>query len=100
VVAADIDCRFLSGLPRNVDIRTLDIRHDELEPEGYDLIHCRALLIHLPDPVGVLRRMVAGLRPGGVLLAEESDHGHCSPMAAIRTPDGPRTSCDDSSMVS
>jgi SAM-dependent methyltransferase len=75
VVAADIDCRFLTGLPSNVEVRELDVRHDEREPEGYDLVHCRALLNHVPDPAAVLRRMVDALRPGGVLLAEEGDLG-------------------------
>jgi 2-polyprenyl-3-methyl-5-hydroxy-6-metoxy-1,4-benzoquinol methylase len=75
VVAADIDCRFLAGLPGNVEVRTVDIRTDELEADTYDLVHCRALLIHLPDPIAALRRFASCLRPGGWLLAEESDYG-------------------------
>jgi SAM-dependent methyltransferase len=74
VVAADIDCRFLTGLPDNVEVRTLDIRHDDLEPDTYDLVHSRALLIHLPDPTSALQRLSSALRPGGVLLAEEADY--------------------------
>jgi SAM-dependent methyltransferase len=74
VVAADIDTRFLTGLPGNVDVRELDIRDLELEPE-FDLTHCRAVLMHLPDPADALARIVAALRPGGVLLAEEGDFG-------------------------
>jgi SAM-dependent methyltransferase len=31
--------------------------------------------MHLPNPDEVLRRIVAALRPGGVLLAEEGDFG-------------------------
>jgi SAM-dependent methyltransferase len=74
VVAADIDTRFLSGLPDNVEVRELDIGELELEPV-YDLVHCRALLMHLPDPADALARGIAALRPGGVLLAEEGDFG-------------------------
>lgn len=74
VVAADIDTRFLTGLPENVDVRELDIGDLELEPD-FDLAHCRALLMHLPDPAGALARILAALRPGGVLLAEEGDFG-------------------------
>jgi SAM-dependent methyltransferase len=74
VVAADIDTRFLTGLPGNVDVRQLDIRDLELEAE-FDVAHCRALLMHLPDPAAALTRIVAALRPGGVLLAEEGDFG-------------------------
>ncbi len=74
VVAADIDTCFLTGLPDNVDVRELDIRDQDIEPE-FDLAHCRALLMHLPDPAAALARIVAALRPGGVLLAEEGDYG-------------------------
>ncbi|HEY1968972.1 MAG TPA: class I SAM-dependent methyltransferase, partial [Pseudonocardia sp.] len=73
VVAADIDCRFLTGLPDNVEVRQLDIRDDDLEPDRYDLVHCRMLLGHLPDPLAALQRMAAALRAGGIVLAEEVD---------------------------
>ena len=69
VIAADIDTRFLTGLPDNVDVRALDIRDLEPEPD-FDLVHCRALLMHLRDPADAIARIVAALRPGGVLLAE------------------------------
>jgi SAM-dependent methyltransferase len=75
VVAADIDCRFLTNLPDNVEVRKIDIRTDSFEPEAYDVVHCRTLLMHLPDPAAALRTMTAALRPGGVLLAEEGDGG-------------------------
>jgi 2-polyprenyl-3-methyl-5-hydroxy-6-metoxy-1,4-benzoquinol methylase len=75
VVAADIDCRFLTGLPDNVEVRKLDIRTDRPEPGAYDLVHCRALLLHLADPGDALRRMIAALRPGGTLCVEEADYG-------------------------
>jgi SAM-dependent methyltransferase len=75
VVAVDIDPRFLTNMPENVEVRALDIREDEVEPGAFDLVHCRALLMHLPDPARTLERLVAALRPGGVLLAEEGDYG-------------------------
>jgi SAM-dependent methyltransferase len=75
VVAADIDPRFLTEVPANVEVRKLDIREEDVETERYDLVHCRALLMHLPDPAAVLARMVGALRPGGLLLAEEGDLG-------------------------
>jgi 2-polyprenyl-3-methyl-5-hydroxy-6-metoxy-1,4-benzoquinol methylase len=75
VVAADVDCRFLTELPANIEVRTLDIRTAELEPAHYDLVHCRGLLMHVADPAAALRTMLAALRPGGVLLAEEADFG-------------------------
>jgi 2-polyprenyl-3-methyl-5-hydroxy-6-metoxy-1,4-benzoquinol methylase len=75
VVAADIDPRFLTSLPDNVEVRTLDIGTDDLEPATYDVVHCRSLLLHLPDPRSALRRMATCLCPGGSLLAEEPDFG-------------------------
>jgi SAM-dependent methyltransferase len=77
VVAVDIDTRFLGDMPDNVEVRELDIRSDGVEPGAYDLAHCRALLMHLPDPAGTLARMVEALAPGGLLLAEEGDYGLC-----------------------
>jgi SAM-dependent methyltransferase len=75
VVAADIDPRFLTDVPENVQVRALDIRDEEVETGHYDLVHCRALLMHLPDPTSALARLAAALRPGGLLLAEEGDYG-------------------------
>ncbi len=75
VVAADIDPRFLTDMPENVEVRSLDVREDDVEVGHYDLVHCRALLMHLPDPAAALARLVDALRPGGLLLAEEGDFG-------------------------
>lgn len=75
VVAADIDPRFLTNMPAGVEVRRLDIRHDDLEVDTYDLVHCRAVLMHLPDPAVAFARMVAALRPGGLFLVEEGDYG-------------------------
>jgi SAM-dependent methyltransferase len=74
VVAADIDTRFLDDLSRgNIEIRRFDVAQDEPEPDTYDLVHCRWLLMHLDEPAAALRRMARGLRPGGWLLVEEVD---------------------------
>ena len=40
-------------------------------PEPVDLAYCRFLLLHVHDPVVVLRRMGAAVRPGGWVLAQE-----------------------------
>jgi SAM-dependent methyltransferase len=72
VVATDIDPRFLAGLA-GVEVRRHDVLCDPLECGAYDLVHCRALLMHLRDPGRALARMVAALRPGGWLVIEEGD---------------------------
>lgn len=44
---------------------------DLLLPEPVDLAFCRFLLMHVADPVAVLRRMGAAVRPGGWVVAQE-----------------------------
>jgi SAM-dependent methyltransferase len=74
VVATDINPRFLSELTLpNVEVRRHDIRTDPLEPNTYDLAHCRAVLMHLSEPHVAVKRMVAALRVGGWLLVEDGD---------------------------
>jgi SAM-dependent methyltransferase len=40
-------------------------------PESVDLAYCRFLLLHVHEPVRVLSRMRAALRPGGWVVAQE-----------------------------
>jgi SAM-dependent methyltransferase len=43
-------------------------------PRGsFDLVYCRFLLLHLPDPMACLREMRAVLRPGGIIVVEDGD---------------------------
>jgi SAM-dependent methyltransferase len=44
-----------------------------LPPGSFDLVYCRFLLIHLPEPRRALGEMHALLRPGGVLVCEDGD---------------------------
>jgi SAM-dependent methyltransferase len=48
---------YKTGLPRN----------------SFDLVYCRFLLLHLPDPVLCLREMRAILKQGGILVIEDGD---------------------------
>jgi len=74
VVATDLNLRFLTEIELpNVEVRQHDICTDPLEPSTYDLAHCRAVLMHLPEPHLAVRRMVAAVRSGGWLLVEEPD---------------------------
>jgi SAM-dependent methyltransferase len=44
-----------------------------LPPASFDLVYCRFLLIHLPEPGRALREMGALLKPNGILVCEDGD---------------------------
>lgn len=74
VTAVDLEPRFLAEAARpNLEVHQLDVVTDPLPGTGYDLIHVRALLMHLAARDEVLAKLVAHLRPGGRLLVEEGD---------------------------
>ncbi|MGW2051167.1 class I SAM-dependent methyltransferase [Streptomyces sp. NPDC001858] len=74
VLATDIDTSRLTSVARPpVDVRVHDLGADEPPLEGFDLIHARLVLVHVPDRERALRSMVKALRPGGRLLVEDGD---------------------------
>ena len=76
VVACDMNPRFLRDLGlATVDVREHNILTDDLEENAFDFAHCRALLMHLPDPKLAIGKIAAALKPGGWLLFEEGDFG-------------------------
>jgi SAM-dependent methyltransferase len=87
-VATDADTHLLEQRPEaNLEVVRHDVLEDDFPPESFDLVHCRALLVHVADPEVAVRRMVRWLKPGGVLLAEEPwiDIGLLSPYpVAVR----------------
>lgn len=85
VTITDIDPRWAQQVPqRPPHVRLLrhDIVTDPLPAAHYDLIHARLVLLHLPERLPVLDRLVAALRPGGSLLLEEFDCGWTPVLAA------------------
>jgi ubiquinone/menaquinone biosynthesis C-methylase UbiE len=75
VVATDIDIKFIQDLRiPNLEIRKHDILKDDLEEGKYDLVHCRGLLAHLPQPEKALEKMARATKPGGWLFIEEPDY--------------------------
>jgi len=56
----------------NIEFRRANL-NDWHEPGAYDAVYCRFVLQHLSQPVDLLRRMWAGVRPGGVLIVEDAD---------------------------
>ncbi len=74
VVATDIDTRGLAKQQQpNLEIRRHDILADDLEQSRYDVVHTRAVLMHLSNPAQAVQKMAAAVRPAGWLLLEEFD---------------------------
>ncbi|MEU9442749.1 methyltransferase [Streptomyces sp. NPDC048304] len=74
VVATDIDTSRLDAAARPpVEVRVHDVGADEPPGEGFDLVHARLVLVHVPDRERALRSMIQALRPGGRLLVEDAD---------------------------
>jgi SAM-dependent methyltransferase len=86
VIATDIDTSLLED---RADSRLEVVRHDilldDLPVGDFDLVHCRAVLVHLGDPRRALERMADWLKPGGVLVAEEpwTDVARLSPDPVV-----------------
>jgi SAM-dependent methyltransferase len=88
VLATDFDPRFLLTirLP-NLEAQQHDIVRDGLPRSSFDLIHMRLLLAHVLQREFALDKMIAALKPGGWILAEEMDF---TAMAAEPTVDAER----------
>lgn len=57
------------------DVHALDL--DQLGGP-VDVVHAHQVLQHVADPVGALRQMLGVTRPGGLVVARDSDYGHFS----------------------
>jgi SAM-dependent methyltransferase len=76
VIATDLQLGFLTEIDlSNVEVLRHDIRADTFPPASFDLIHTRAVLMHISPGVDLLRRIVSWLAPGGWLVLEEPDFG-------------------------
>lgn len=72
VVAADIDPRFIDcHHAPNLTVQRLDITEADFAPGSFDLIHARAVFMHLPQREEILERAVRWLAPGGWLVLED-----------------------------
>ena len=83
VLATDLDTSLLIELPRNVEVRRHDVARDALLEGGFDLVHARLVLTHVPERAAALAVMVAAVRPGGWILIEDADPG-LQPLACLQ----------------
>ncbi|MEM7226267.1 MAG: methyltransferase domain-containing protein [Pseudomonadota bacterium] len=74
VVGIDQNPRFLKDLNLpNVTVVVGDVNRTELDAAPFDLVYCRFVLLHLPDPAAALHHIRALLRPGGNLALVDMD---------------------------
>jgi SAM-dependent methyltransferase len=74
VLATDLYPKFLEPLHGGpVEVRVHDILAEPLPAAEFDVVHTRLLVEHVG--AAALPNLVAGLRPGGVLLLEDYDFG-------------------------
>jgi SAM-dependent methyltransferase len=74
VVTVDLDTRFLTTIDApNLEVIEADVVTDGLPAGPFDLIHTRAVLMHIPARDQLLPELVGRLRPGGTLVLEECD---------------------------
>lgn len=80
VTAVDIDANSLdvsrmraaqAGLT-NIDFIQCNVEEHDAQ-EAYDAVVGRHILIHTPDPLAILRRAAAQVRPGGIVAFQEYD---------------------------
>jgi SAM-dependent methyltransferase len=74
VLAVDLDVRLLEPLAGDrVEVRRHDLLGERLPETAFDVVHARNLLMHLPNRLDALRRLLAAVRPGGWLAVCEPD---------------------------
>ncbi|MBL1082432.1 methyltransferase domain-containing protein [Streptomyces actinomycinicus] len=69
VVALDRDTSGLEPLAgRRLRVLTADLTDESLRPGGFDLVHARFVLMHLPQRRRLITRLAGWLNPGGWLV--------------------------------
>jgi SAM-dependent methyltransferase len=89
VLATDLDPRWAAAaIGANVSVLAHDVA--EAPPEGgFDLIHARLVLTHVPERERALRNLAGALRPGGWLVVEDPDPD-LMPLSCLDGPDEAR----------
>jgi hypothetical protein len=75
-LATDIDVSCIASTDQpTYQIRRHDVGTEAAPSGGFDLVHARLVLLHVPRRAEALAAMVAAAGPGGWLLVEEADPG-------------------------
>lgn len=61
----------------NVKIEALAINDLDKISEQFDIVYCRMVLVHVPDPIKALNKMLLHVKTHGVLACEEPDISSC-----------------------
>ena len=75
VTAIDNDTSLFADLAAMAHVRVIqdDLTTMEFGSACFDLVHSRAVLMHVNNPAGVVERVVGALAPAGVVFFEEVD---------------------------
>lgn len=73
VLATDVDTSWLVGGTSGFEVLEHDVAAEPAPAGGFDLVHARLVLVHLPRRDQALAAMVGALRPGGWLIVEDAD---------------------------
>ncbi len=57
----------------NINFVTGDAEHLPFADNSFDFVFSRYLLMHVPDPIAILKEMKRVCRPGGIVFAQEPD---------------------------
>lgn len=66
-----------AGGHRNMELRTGDVTDLPFEDGFFDVAHCNAVLMHVPDTPAVLAEVKRVLKPGGLLACRELIKSSC-----------------------
>jgi ubiquinone/menaquinone biosynthesis C-methylase UbiE len=84
VLATDIKPQAITARHPRLTVLEHDLTTDPIPGSGWDLIHARLVLAHLPEREQILARLVSALASGGVLLVEDFD---IRPDMVLHAPD-------------
>jgi SAM-dependent methyltransferase len=72
VVAIDIDPRYADAdRAPNLDVQRVDVIAEDFPTGSFDIVHARAVFMHLPQRAEVLAKVASWLAPGGWLVVED-----------------------------